>query len=202
MAVRCVPDRFVGITRLVAMSTEVKGRHRPIEANGRAAVQGASPMFTVHIARVRADVETGDFRLTGYAAVQDVGRAINPPEIEAQIHGGVAQALGRPLWEQVAYDTEGNPQPLASSTTRFQYISPPPDQVRAGLAAARESAGKVDCGLLIGVTIDENRGRTRELDADIAARSYGRDFRPFVDRYLIAGDAAECAERIVCYREA
>jgi len=36
-----------------------------------------------------------------------VGRAINPPEVEGQIHGGAAQALGRALGEQLAYDAEG-----------------------------------------------------------------------------------------------
>ena len=107
VAVRGVPDRFVEITQLVAKSTEFMGRHKPIQASGRSAVQSASPMFTVHIARVRTDSETGAFQLTGYAAIQDVGRAINPPEIKGQIHGGVVQGLGRALGEQLAYDVDG-----------------------------------------------------------------------------------------------
>ena len=40
-------------------------------------------------------------------AIQDVGKAINPPEVEGQIHGGAAQALGRALGEQLAYDGDG-----------------------------------------------------------------------------------------------
>jgi CO/xanthine dehydrogenase Mo-binding subunit len=83
------------------------GRYKPIQASGRSAVQSASPTFSVHIARVRTDPQTGGFQLTGYAAIQDVGRAINPPEIEAQIHGGIAQSLGRALGEQLWYDAEG-----------------------------------------------------------------------------------------------
>ncbi len=107
VAVRGVPNRFVEITKLVAMSTEFMGRHKPIQATGRSAVRGASPQFTVQIARVKADPETGAFHLTGFAAIQDVGRAINPPEVKAQIHGGAAQALGRALGEQLAYDSDG-----------------------------------------------------------------------------------------------
>ncbi len=107
VSVRGVPDRFVEITRLVAISTEFMGRHKPIHASGRSAVLSASPQFTVQIARVRTDPETGSFQLTGFAAIQDVGKAINPPEVEGQIHGGAAQALGRALGEQLAFDGDG-----------------------------------------------------------------------------------------------
>jgi CO/xanthine dehydrogenase Mo-binding subunit len=107
VSVRGVPDRFVEITKLVALGTDFMGRHRPIQASGRSAVLEASPQFTVHIARVRVDAETGDYRLTGYAAIQDVGRAINPAEIEGQVHGGAAQSLGRALGEQLVYDGDG-----------------------------------------------------------------------------------------------
>ncbi len=107
VAVRGVPDRFVEITKLVSLSTDFMGRYKPVQASGRSAVKGASPQFTVQIARVKTDPETGAFQLTGYAAIQDVGRAINPAEVEGQIHGGAAQALGRALGEQLAYDGDG-----------------------------------------------------------------------------------------------
>ncbi len=107
VGVRGVPERFVEITELVTLSTQFMGTFRPVQASGRSAVQTASPQFTVHIARVKADPETGAFALTGYAAIQDVGRAINPPEVEGQVHGGVAQSVGRALGEQLVYDAEG-----------------------------------------------------------------------------------------------
>src|SRR5205823_12234392 len=97
VTVKGAPSRSVEITRLIQLSTEFMGRHKPVQATGRSAVQSASPMFTVHIARVRLDRDTGAFQLTGYAAIQDVGHAINPPEIEGQIHGGATQSLGRAL---------------------------------------------------------------------------------------------------------
>ena len=101
------------------------GRHKPIQATGRSAVQAASPMFTVHIARVRLDRETGAYSLTGYAAVQDVGHAINPPEVEAQIHGGATQAIGRALGEQLVYDGDGQ----LRTASFLDYELPAADQI-------------------------------------------------------------------------
>jgi CO/xanthine dehydrogenase Mo-binding subunit len=125
VTVKGVPERFVEITKLVALSTEFMGRHRPINATGRSAVQSASPAFTVHIARVRTDPETGAFQLTGYAAIQDVGRAINPPEAEGQVHGGSVQSLGRALGEQLVYDGEGQ----LRSGSFLDYELPTADQL-------------------------------------------------------------------------
>ena len=102
VAVRGVPERFVEITQLVTLSTEFMGKYRPVHASGRSAVKVASPQFTVHIARVKTDPETGAFE-----AIQDVGRAINPPEIDGQIHGGATQSVGRALGEQLVYDADG-----------------------------------------------------------------------------------------------
>jgi CO/xanthine dehydrogenase Mo-binding subunit len=125
VTVKGVPERFVEITKLVALSSEFMGRYRPIQAMGRSAVAKASPAFTVHIARVRTDPETGAFQLIGYAAIQDVGRAINPPEVEAQVHGGAVQSLGRALGEQLFYDAEGQ----LRSGSFLDYELPTADQV-------------------------------------------------------------------------
>ncbi|HKW60810.1 MAG TPA: xanthine dehydrogenase family protein molybdopterin-binding subunit [Candidatus Dormibacteraeota bacterium] len=123
--VKGAPAKSVEITDLVRMSTEFGGRYRPVQAIGRSAVLEASPMFTVHVARVRVDRETGAFQLIGYAAVQDVGRAINPPEAEGQVHGGAVQALGRALGESLVYDSDGQ----LRTATFLDYELPAADQV-------------------------------------------------------------------------
>jgi CO/xanthine dehydrogenase Mo-binding subunit len=125
VAVKGSPTRSIEITRLVALGSAFMGKHRPIEATGRSAVQAASPMFTVHVARVRLDRETGAYQLTGYAAIQDVGHAINPPEIEAQVHGGVTQSVGRALGEQMAYGSDGQ----LRSGSFLDYELPTADQL-------------------------------------------------------------------------
>ncbi|HSS59879.1 MAG TPA: xanthine dehydrogenase family protein molybdopterin-binding subunit [Candidatus Limnocylindrales bacterium] len=125
VAVKGAPNRSVEITHLIRLSTEFMGRHKPVQATGRSAVQAASPMFTVHLARVRFDRETGAYKLTGYAAIQDVGHAINPPEVVGQIHGGATQALGRALGEQLAYDADGQ----LRSGSFLDYELPAADQI-------------------------------------------------------------------------
>jgi CO/xanthine dehydrogenase Mo-binding subunit len=125
VAVKGAPSRSVEIVELVRKSSEFMGRHKPVHAIGRSAVQRASPMFTVHVARVRADRETGAYKLIGYAAIQDVGRAINPPEVVGQIHGGAVQALGRALGEELVYDGDGQ----LRSGSFLDYELPAADQL-------------------------------------------------------------------------
>lgn len=105
--VQGVPGKRVSVGHLAGLAAQFGGRYPPVLGQGRAAITQQSPMFTVHVCRVRADAETGEWRITGYLAVQDVGRALNPPEVEGQIQGGNLQALGRALGEQMAYDERG-----------------------------------------------------------------------------------------------
>lgn len=60
-----------------------------------------------HIAEVEIDPETGAIRVDRYTAVNDVGAILNPPLVEAQIQGGVAQGIGQALLERVVYDEDG-----------------------------------------------------------------------------------------------
>ena len=62
--------------------------------------------FGTHIAVVEIDGETGDAQITKYVAVDDCGNIINPMIVDGQIHGGVAQAIGQALYEEVVYDDD------------------------------------------------------------------------------------------------
>jgi len=57
--------------------------------------------YGIHFAVVEIDRETGMIKVRKYLAVDDVGKVINPLLAEGQIHGGVVQALGQALYEQV-----------------------------------------------------------------------------------------------------
>jgi CO/xanthine dehydrogenase Mo-binding subunit len=118
------PDRGRTISELVE-SVSFGSPFGPLEGTGRSAQTIRAPMSTVHLARVRLDRSTGRPAITGYAAIQDVGRALNPPEIEGQIQGGVAQGLGRVLGEELAFDSDG--QPL--SVTFMDYLLPAAPQI-------------------------------------------------------------------------
>ena len=57
-----------------------------------------------HVCEVEIDPETGEVSLERYVAVTDLGRSINPLQANGQIHGGIVQAIGQVLLEEVAYD--------------------------------------------------------------------------------------------------
>jgi aerobic carbon-monoxide dehydrogenase large subunit len=59
-----------------------------------------------HVCEVEVDPETGVVEVVAYAAVDDVGRAVNPMIIHGQTHGGVAQGLGEALMEAHRHDSD------------------------------------------------------------------------------------------------
>jgi carbon-monoxide dehydrogenase large subunit len=63
--------------------------------------------FGTHIAVVEIDGQTGEVTLRRYAAVDDVGRVINPMIVDGQVHGGIAQGVAQALWEGAEYDENG-----------------------------------------------------------------------------------------------
>ncbi len=63
--------------------------------------------FGAHACVVDVDVDTGKVEIVRWVAVDDCGPAINPNLIEGQIHGGIVHAVGQALFEQVAYDENG-----------------------------------------------------------------------------------------------
>ena len=73
-----------------------------------------------HAAIVEVDTETGDTRLVRYVAVDDVGNPVNPQIIDGQVHGGVTQGIAAALYEEGAYDAEGN----LMTTTMATYLVP------------------------------------------------------------------------------
>jgi aerobic carbon-monoxide dehydrogenase large subunit len=65
--------------------------------------------YGTHLALVTVDVETGRVRLIRHITVDDAGRLINPLLAEGQRSGGIAQGVGQALYEEMAYDEDGNP---------------------------------------------------------------------------------------------
>lgn len=70
----------------------------PLDANGQG-VPYATYGFAAQFAEVEVDVELGTVRVLHVHAAHDVGRAVNPTQVEGQIHGGIAQGLGMALME-------------------------------------------------------------------------------------------------------
>ncbi len=105
--VRGAASKSLELTKIAAESMTFAGEYEPVYGRGRAAIKTSSPMFSVHVAKVAVDPETGEVRVLDYVAVQDVGFPINPAEVEGQIYGGVVQGLGWALLEGFVYDENG-----------------------------------------------------------------------------------------------
>jgi CO/xanthine dehydrogenase Mo-binding subunit len=59
--------------------------------------------WAVYVAEVAVDVVTYETRVEDFVAVQEIGRVINPVLAAGQIEGGVAQAIGYALYENVVW---------------------------------------------------------------------------------------------------
>jgi aldehyde oxidoreductase len=71
----------------------------PLDINGQG-VPYATYGFAAQAAEVEVDIDLGTVKVLHIHAAHDVGRAINPTQVEGQIHGGVAQGLGMALMEE------------------------------------------------------------------------------------------------------
>ncbi|MBV9965476.1 MAG: xanthine dehydrogenase family protein [Alphaproteobacteria bacterium] len=76
--------------------------------------------YATHGAVVAVDPETGFIELLDFAVAEDCGTMVNPMIVEGQIRGGVAQGIGTALYEEIPYDSQG--QPLA--VTFADYLLP------------------------------------------------------------------------------
>jgi CO/xanthine dehydrogenase Mo-binding subunit len=80
-----------------------RGRFDPpttaLDADGQG-VPYATYGFAAQLADVEVDVELGTVKVLRIVAAHDVGRAINPVQVEGQVHGGIAQGLGLALMEE------------------------------------------------------------------------------------------------------
>lgn len=59
--------------------------------------------WAVHVADVSVDTVTHEVRVEDFVAVQEVGRVVNPVLAAGQIEGGVAQAIGYAIYENVVW---------------------------------------------------------------------------------------------------
>lgn len=62
-----------------------------------------------HACVVDVDADTGFVRILRWVSSEDCGVVINPAVVEGQIAGGLAQAIGSVLLEEMPFDARGNP---------------------------------------------------------------------------------------------
>ncbi len=64
--------------------------------------------FGAYICVVDVDVDTGVIKVRRFYALDDCGTRINPMIIEGQIHGGLTEAFGIAMGQEIRYDDTGN----------------------------------------------------------------------------------------------
>jgi len=104
-------DRSLGIFEVAAASVQrndlpddLRG---PLGAVSDETVNLAAFPYGCHVCEVEVDPETGVTDIVRYAAVDDVGRAVNPMIVHGQVHGGIVHGAGQALMEQCVYDADG-----------------------------------------------------------------------------------------------
>jgi CO/xanthine dehydrogenase Mo-binding subunit len=101
-----VPSKALSLDELAARILQFGSPYPPVEGHGRVSLPQA-PQSAAHLSHVRVDRATGAVRVLGHVIAQDVGRALNPALVEGQMRGGTTQGLGWALWEELAYDNDG-----------------------------------------------------------------------------------------------
>ncbi|MGW4767950.1 molybdopterin-dependent oxidoreductase [Nocardia sp. NPDC004278] len=93
--VRC-GDRLIGVAELLA-DGELSG-------HGEHAGSPRSVSFNVQAFRVAVRPETGEVRILHSVQAADAGTVLNPVQCRGQVEGGVAQAIGSALYEDMRSD--------------------------------------------------------------------------------------------------
>jgi carbon-monoxide dehydrogenase large subunit len=111
--VRGLPQRAVSFSELARAAVPGWASKLPegLEPGLEATFYFVPPTVTwanaVHVAVIEVDIETGQIKLLDYVVSHDAGKLINPLLVDGQIHGGVAQGIGAALYEEIAYDSNG-----------------------------------------------------------------------------------------------
>jgi carbon-monoxide dehydrogenase large subunit len=98
-----------------------------VDAGGLEVTAGYKPQrdsgtfsYAAHAALLAVDVDLGEVEILDYVIVEDGGALVNPMIVDGQIYGGFAQGVGTALYEEMRFDSAG--QPLA--TTLAEYLLP------------------------------------------------------------------------------
>ena len=104
-----------------------------------------------HAALVDVDVETGIVKVEKFFAVEDCGQMINPMIVEGQIRGGIAQAIGSTILEELVHDENSQlmtttfmdyllPSAMDIPDIQIEHLRTPSDLVPGGIKGMGESA--------------------------------------------------------------
>jgi carbon-monoxide dehydrogenase large subunit len=108
--VKGTPERFKTMTELAwaAYNKVPPGMEPGLEAVNYYDPPNFTYPFGAYICVVDVDVDTGMTKVRRFYALDDCGTRINPMIIEGQVHGGLAEAFGIAMGQEIHYDDNGN----------------------------------------------------------------------------------------------
>jgi putative selenate reductase molybdopterin-binding subunit len=92
----------------IALDTLHRADQEQIMGIGSYVSPSSPPPFAAQFAEVTVDVETGAVRVGKLVMAVDSGVIVNPLTASGQIEGGMVQALGYAVCEEMRYDSGGN----------------------------------------------------------------------------------------------
>jgi aerobic carbon-monoxide dehydrogenase large subunit len=117
-----------------------------------------------HACIVEVDAETGFVEIKRWVSAEDCGTIINPGIVEGQIAGGLAQAIGQVLLEEMPYDARGNPlaatfkdylMPAYTDVPDFEYLhANTPSQTIGGMRGVGEGGAIIGPPTLVNAIAD------------------------------------------------
>jgi len=113
IGVKGVPEMSMTLKEVARAAQPGWSHQRPdgIEAGLEGAAYYEPPTVTwsyaANAAIVEIDSDTGQVRIERYVEVHDAGTLINPAMADGQVKGGLVQGLGGALFENMAYDEDG-----------------------------------------------------------------------------------------------
>jgi len=172
----------VGTDRSVALG-ELAAEHALV-ASAEVGPPQAFP-FGTYVATVELDRDTGDISLNKLVAVDDCGNLINPKLVEGQVVGSIMQGIGQALYEEVVFDTYG--QPLMSSLMDYSLptVAELPELIldhtvtpNPNVPLGNKGAGEAGCigtpPAVVNAIVDALGGRDEGIDLPVTPEKVWR----------------------------
>ncbi|PRX37137.1 carbon-monoxide dehydrogenase large subunit [Meinhardsimonia xiamenensis] len=104
------PERFKTMKEIAfaAYNQAIPGLEPGLEAVSYYDPPNMTYPFRAYICVMEIDVDTGEWQVRQFYALDDCGTRINPMIIEGQVHGGLTEALAIAMGQEIAYDEMGN----------------------------------------------------------------------------------------------
>jgi CO/xanthine dehydrogenase Mo-binding subunit len=137
---RASADSAPGERTAVAEYTYLAPETTPFDPETGQGLPNFAYGYVAEAVEVEVDTETGELRIRRVVCADDVGQAVNPQQVEGQIEGGVAQAVGWATCENFITE-QGRVLTPHLSTYLIPTIADVPEKVNAVIVEKPDPRG-------------------------------------------------------------